>query len=73
MLALTFVLHTCKAMSGPGMGGLAALRCGVDTEFSLMFEAQAAGLQPMLDHLHMQAAAIFKKEQEYVVGAAQPA
>jgi len=39
---LTFVLHMCKATLGPGMGGLAALCHGADTEFSLTFEAQAA-------------------------------
>ena len=52
MLALTFILYICKAMSGPGMGGLTALRHGADAEFSLTFEAQAAGLQPILDCLH---------------------
>lgn len=58
------------------MGGLAALRRGVDAEFSLTFEAQAADLQPALevdDHLRAQAAAIFEKEQEYVIEAARPA
>jgi hypothetical protein len=58
------------------MGGLAALRRGADAEFSLTFEAQAAALQPALevdDRLRARAAAIFEKEQEYVVEAAQPA
>jgi len=53
------------------MGGLAALRRGADDELSLTFQAQAAGLQPALDRLRARAAAIFEKEQEYVVGAAQ--
>jgi hypothetical protein len=53
------------------MGGLAALRRGADAELSLTFQAQAAGLQPALDRLRARAAAIFEKEQEYVVGAAQ--
>jgi len=70
---LTFILHTCKATSGPRIGGLAALHCSADTEFSLTFKAQAAGLQPALDHLCVRVAAIFEKEQEYVVGAMQPA
>jgi hypothetical protein len=72
--ALTFVPHTCKAALG--LGSLAALHLGVDTEFSLTFEAQAAGLQPVLevdDRRRMRAAAIVEKEQEYVVEAAQPA
>ena len=58
------------------MGGLAALRHGVNTELSLTFEAQAAGLQPALevdDSLRARAAAIFEKEQEYVMEAAQHA
>jgi mediator of replication checkpoint protein 1 len=58
------------------MGGLAALRRGADAELSLTFEAQAAALQPALevdDHLRARAAAIFEKEQEYVLEAAQPA
>lgn len=58
------------------MGGLAALRRGVDAELSLTFEAQAAALQPALevdDHLRARAAAIFEKEQEYVMEAARPA
>jgi mediator of replication checkpoint protein 1 len=68
-------LHVQRA-SGPGMGGLAALRHGVNTELSLTFEAQAAGLQPALevdDSLRARAAAIFEKEQEYVMEAAQHA
>jgi mediator of replication checkpoint protein 1 len=58
------------------MGGLAALRRGVDADFSLTFEAQAAALQPALevdDSLRARAAAIFEKEQEYVMEAAQHA
>lgn len=58
------------------MGGLAALRHGASAEFSLTFEAQAAALQPALevdDRLRAQAVAIFEKEQEYVLEAAQPA
>ena len=58
------------------MGGLAALRRGVDAELSLTFEAQAAALQPALevdDHLRARAAAIFEKEQQYVMEAARPA
>jgi hypothetical protein len=54
------------------MGSLAALCCGADAEFSLMFKAQAAALQPALDRLCARATAIFEKEQEYVVEAAQP-
>lgn len=52
------------------------MRRGVDAELSLTFEAQAAALQPALevdDHLRAQAAAIFEKEQEYVMEAARPA
>jgi len=52
------------------------LRHGVDAELSLTFEAQAAALQPALevdDHLRTRAAAIFEKEQEYVMEAARPA
>jgi mediator of replication checkpoint protein 1 len=58
------------------MGGLAALRHGADADLSLTFEAQAAALQPALevdDRLRARAAAIFEKEQEYVLEAAQPA
>jgi mediator of replication checkpoint protein 1 len=58
------------------MGGLAALRRGADADLSLTFEAQAAALQPALevdDSLRARAAAIFEKEQEYVLEAAQPA
>jgi mediator of replication checkpoint protein 1 len=65
-----------QCASGPEMGGLAALRRGVNTELSLTFEAQAAGLQPALevdDSLRARAAAIFEKEQEYVMEAAQHA
>lgn len=57
-------------------GGFAALRREGDAELSLTLEAQAAALQPALevdDHLRAQAAAIFEKEQEYVIQAAQPA
>ena len=54
------------------MGGFTALRRGADTEFSLTFQAKAAGLQPALDCLRARAATIFEKEQEYMVGAAQP-
>ncbi|KAH9024774.1 hypothetical protein EDB84DRAFT_1615168 [Lactarius hengduanensis] len=56
-------------------GGFAALRRGAD-ELSLTFDAQAAALQPALevdDRLRAEAAAIFEKEQEYVIQAAQPA
>src|SRR6266702_5945254 len=59
-----------------GAGGFDALRRGGDAELSLTFEAQAAALQPALevdDRLRAQAAAIFEKEQEYVIQAAQPA
>lgn len=62
--------------SGSRLSGLAALRRGADAELSLTFEAQAAALQPALevdDRLRARAAAIFEKEQEYVLGAAQPA
>jgi len=62
------------ASRGSGFGGLAALRHGADAELSLTFEAQA--LQPALevdDRLRARAAAIFEKEQEYVLEAAQPA
>jgi mediator of replication checkpoint protein 1 len=58
------------------LSGLAPLRRGVDAELSLTFEAQAAALQPALevdDRLRARAAAIFEKEQEYVLEAAQPA
>jgi hypothetical protein len=72
----THTLHVQDASrSGPGLGGLAALRRGADAELSLTFEAQAAALQPALevdDRLRAQAAAIFEKEQEYVLEAAQP-
>lgn len=57
-------------------GGFAALRRGGDAELSLTLDAQAAALQPALevdDSLRAQAAAIFEKEQEYVIQAAQPA
>lgn len=57
-----------------GLGGLAALRRGADAELSLTFEAQAVALQPALevdDNLRARAAAIFEKEQEYVIEAAQ--
>ncbi|KAN0140226.1 hypothetical protein V8E53_002122 [Lactarius tabidus] len=63
------------AGSGTGVGGFAALRRGSDAELSLTLDAQAAALQPALevdDRLRAQAAAIFEKEQEYVVQAAQP-
>ena len=74
--ALTMrTLHVQDA-SGSGLGGLAALRRGADAELSLTFEAQAAALQPALevdDRLRARAAAIFEKEQEYVLEAAQPA
>ena len=78
ILALTTrTLHVQDASgSGSGLGGLAALRRGADAELSLTFEAQAAALQPALevdDRLRAQAAAIFEKEQEYVLEAAQPA
>ena len=56
-------------------GGFAALRRGGVAELSLTLETQAAALQPALevdDHLRAQAAAIFEKEQEYVIQAAQP-
>ncbi|KAH9059332.1 hypothetical protein EDB87DRAFT_1684730 [Lactarius vividus] len=70
----------------PALGGLsqafeqtqvafAALRRSAD-ELSLTFDAQAAALQPALevdDRLRAEAAAIFEKEQEYVIQAAQPA
>ena len=62
-------------MLGPGLGGLAALHHSVDTELLLTFKAQAAALQPTLevdDHLCTRAAAIFEKEQEYMMEAAQP-
>ena len=76
ILALTTrTLHVQDA-SGSGLGGLAALRRGADAELLLTFEAQAAALQPALevdDHLRARAAAIFEKEQEYVLEAAQPA
>ena len=52
------------------------MRRGADAELSLTFEAQAAALQPALevnDSLRARAAAIFEKEQEYVLEAAQPA
>ena len=52
------------------------MRRVTDAEFSLTFEAQAAALQPALDvddRLLAQAAAIFEKEQEYVIEAAQVA
>ena len=58
------------------MGGLAALRRGVDSGLSLTFEAQAAALQPALevdDTLRARAAEIFEKEQAYVMEAAQHA
>jgi mediator of replication checkpoint protein 1 len=58
------------------LGGLAALRRGAHAELSLTFEAQAAALQPALevdDCLRARAAAIFEKEQEFVLQAAQPA
>jgi mediator of replication checkpoint protein 1 len=57
------------------VGGFAALRRGSDAELSLTLDAQAAALQPALevdDRLLAQAAAIFEKEQEYVIQAAQP-
>jgi mediator of replication checkpoint protein 1 len=76
ILALTtHTLHVQDA-SGSGLGGLTALRRGADAELSLTFEAQAAALQPALevdDRLRARAAAIFEKEQEYVLEAAQPA
>lgn len=62
--------------SGSGLGSLAALRRDADTELSLTFEAQAAALQPAIDvddSLCARAAAIFEKEQEYVLEATQPA
>lgn len=62
--------------SATGMGGFAALRRGADAELSLTLEAQAAALQPALDvddRLRERAAAIFEKEQEYLIQAAQPA
>ncbi|KAH9955546.1 hypothetical protein BC827DRAFT_870099 [Russula dissimulans] len=62
--------------SGSGIGGLSVLRRGAGAEFSLTFEAQAAALQPALevdDRLRARAAAIFEKEQEYVIEAAQVA
>ncbi|KAI9511264.1 hypothetical protein F5148DRAFT_1146934 [Russula earlei] len=60
--------------SGSRMGGLSALRRGANADFSLTLEAQAAALQPALevdDRLRTRAAAIFEKEQEYVIEAAQ--
>ena len=61
--------------SGSGAGGLGVLRRAADAELSLTLEAQAVGLQPALevdDRLRARAAAIFEKEQEYVIQAAQP-
>ncbi len=61
--------------SAAGESGFAALRRGADAELSLTLDAQAAALQPALevdDSLRARAAAIFEKEQEYVIQAAQP-
>jgi mediator of replication checkpoint protein 1 len=51
------------------------LRRGTDAELSLTLDAEVAALQPALevdDNLRARAAAIFEKEQEYVIQAARP-